>query len=52
MVAFMTMTVVTMVASLEFLREFTNSDGVGKSRCDGGSSENECNGKFDLNHVE
>ena len=38
--------------SFEFLREFASSDGVGNSRCDGSSSENECNGKFDLNHVE
>jgi hypothetical protein len=44
--------VVVVVASLEFLREFANSDGVGNRRSDGSSSENECNGEFDLNHVE
>jgi len=43
---------VAVVASLEFLREFASSDGVGNRRSDGSSSENECNGKFDLNHVE
>ena len=52
MVASVTMTMVTMVASLEFLSEFTSSNGVGNRRSDGSSSENECNGKFDLNHVE
>jgi hypothetical protein len=50
-VAVMTV-VVVVVASLEFLREFASSDGVGNGGCDGSSSENECNGKFDLNHVE
>ena len=38
--------------SFEFLREFASSNGVGNRRSDGSSSENECNGKFDLNHVE
>jgi hypothetical protein len=28
------------------------TNGVRNDRCDGSSSKNECNGKFDLNHVE
>ena len=28
------------------------ADRLRNSRCDSGSSENECNGEFDLNHVE
>jgi hypothetical protein len=43
--------VVTMFfASGERFATFTNR--LSNDRCDGSSSKNECNGKFDLNHFE
>ena len=43
--------VVVVVATTDVARKFTTfMDGLSNDRCDGSSSKNECNVKFDLNH--
>ena len=42
--------VVVVVATVTDVTLTTLTDGLSNDRCDGSSSENECNGKFDLNH--
>jgi hypothetical protein len=49
-------TSLTVMTDFEIVNEFSAggslTNGVRKDRCDGSNSKNECNGKFDLNHVE
>ena len=50
---FMAAFVVVVVMMTDMARKFTTVtfvDGISNDRCDGSSSKNECNGKFDLNH--
>jgi len=45
---FVVVVVMTTMTDVAMFATFT--DGLSNDRCDGSSSENECNGKFDLNH--
>ena len=46
----MVVVVVVMMAAMTNVSFTTFTDGLSNDRCDGSSSKNECDGKFDLNH--
>jgi hypothetical protein len=52
-VAVVTVMVVVVVMGLSGLEGFTTfTNGLRNDRCNGSSSENECNGKLDLDHFD